>query len=68
MKDDTESLTSSKRYGGQKMDDELKEIKTAICIIIERIRPDGDFCQFDPNEIKWLREFHDKAVKELHND
>lgn len=50
------------------MDDELREIKTALCVIIERIRPDGDFCQFDPKEIKWLREFHDKAVKELHNN
>ena len=50
------------------MDDELREIKTALCVIIEQIRPLGDFGQFDQKEIKWLKEFHDKAVKELHNN
>ena len=48
--------------------EEIAEIKEVLCLILNRIRPDGDFMRFDYNERKYLEEKLKKWIEELNND
>lgn len=50
------------------MDEELKEIKMVLCMIIDRIKPLGDFADFRQEDIKRLKEFRNKTLTELKNN
>lgn len=48
--------------------EEIAEIKEVLCLILNKIRPDGDFIRFDYSERKYLDEKLQKWTEELNKE